>query len=125
MNASEGSLVSIMSFGGKVNLVDTFSCAGVHQFKFGVDYRRLNPRAAYGTGYGTLFPPATRSLWSDCEPRPLAADEPFFRECGALLIVCSGHVESHESPGTILTYGLRWINTAPGWVSAFRFTPRK
>jgi hypothetical protein len=40
----------------QLNFVDTFSWAvGAHQIKFGIDFRRLNPTALQGTGYG-FFP---------------------------------------------------------------------
>ena len=39
----------------QLNFVDTFSWAvGVHQFKFGIDYRHLRPTSGQSTGYGVF-----------------------------------------------------------------------
>jgi hypothetical protein len=55
MNVGAGTVYSNVQ--RQLNFVDTFSWAvGVHQVKFGVDYRRLNPTALQGTGY--LFLPS-------------------------------------------------------------------
>ena len=61
MEVTEGTLFDNVQ--RQLNFVDTFSWAvGVHQFKFGIDYRRLSPTALQSTGYG-VFPSGTQSWW--------------------------------------------------------------
>jgi outer membrane receptor protein involved in Fe transport len=51
MNVRDGSFYNNVQ--RQLNFVDTFSWAvGVHQLKFGIDYRRLRPTSGQSTGYG-------------------------------------------------------------------------
>jgi hypothetical protein len=41
----------------QLNFLDTFSWAlGTHQFRFGIDYRRLSPTGLEGGGYAFSLP---------------------------------------------------------------------
>jgi hypothetical protein len=105
----------------QLNFVDTFSWAvGVHQFKFGIDYRRQSPTAEQSTGYG-FFPSGYAELVAGTVSTVLLdGADPF-----------SVHLNNYSlfvqdtwrtSNRLTLTYGLRWeINTPP--VSAISGKP--
>jgi hypothetical protein len=102
------------------NLVDTFSWAvGVHQLKFGVDYRRLKPTALESTGYG-VFPAYTDLVAGTTGLILLDAEDPFSVKVNnfSLFAQDTWRVTNRLT----LTYGLRWeINTPP--VSAMAGKP--
>jgi hypothetical protein len=97
----------------QLNFVDTLSWAvGVHQFKFGIDYRRLSPRSLEGTGYG-FFPSGYSELIAGTSNVVLLASyRPFSVSVNnwSLFAQDTWKVTNHLT----LTYGLRWeINTPP------------
>ena len=99
----------------QLNFVDTFSWAvGVHQIKFGIDYRRVNPTSLEGAGSGyTFFPSGYAELVAG------TSDSIFLSSYRPFSVIMSNYslfaqdawrVTSHLT----LTYGLRWeINTPP------------
>jgi hypothetical protein len=96
-----------------LNFVDTFSWAvGVHQFKFGFDYRRLSPTANESTGYG-FFPSGYAELVAGTASTVLLdAADPFSVKLNnySLFAQDTWKIAHHLT----LTYGLRWdINTPP------------
>ncbi len=97
----------------QLNFVDTFSWAvGVHQLKFGIDYRRVNPTSLEGTGYG-FFPSGYAELVAGTSDLALLSSfQPFS------VIVNNYSLFAQDtwrvSNRLTLTYGLRWeINTPP------------
>jgi hypothetical protein len=96
----------------QLNFVDTFSWAvGVHQFKFGIDYRRLNPTVLESTGYA-VFPAYTDLVAGTTGSILLGAGDPFSVKVNnySLFAQDTWRVTNHLT----LTYGLRWeINTPP------------
>jgi hypothetical protein len=96
----------------QLNFVDTFSWAvGVHQFKFGIDYRRLNPTVLESTGYA-VFPAYTDLVAGTTGSILLSAGDPFSVKVNnySLFAQDTWRVTNHLT----LTYGLRWeINTPP------------
>jgi Carboxypeptidase regulatory-like domain/TonB dependent receptor len=97
----------------QLNFVDTFSWAvGVHQFKFGIDYRRLSPTAQESTGYG-FFPSGFAELVAGTVSTVLLdAADPFSVKLSnySLFTQDTWRATNHLT----LTYGLRWeINTPP------------
>jgi hypothetical protein len=111
MNVSEG-------FGyddvlRQLNFVDTFSWAmGVHQFKFGVDYRRLNPTARSSTGYAIFPADYTQFVTGTVGSAISRADDPFSVSANnySLFAQDTWRVTNRLT----LSYGLRWeINTPP------------
>jgi TonB dependent receptor len=101
----------------QLNFVDTFSWAlGVHQLKFGIDYRRLRPKSTLGTNYA-IFPAYTDLLAGTTGLILLDADNPFSVTVNnsSLFAQDTWRVTNHVT----LTYGLRWeINTPPVSASA-------
>ncbi len=101
----------------QLNFVDTFSWAvGVHQLKFGIDYRRLSPSSRPGTGYA-VFPAYTDLVAGTTGEILLDAADPLFLRMNnyALYAQDAWTVRNHLT----LTYGLRWeINTPPASTSA-------
>jgi hypothetical protein len=94
------------------NVVDTFSWAvGAHQFKFGIDYRRLGPTAFESTGYG-VFPSYTDLVMGTTSEASLGAGTPLSVRLNnySLFAQENWKVTNHLT----LAYGLRWeINTPP------------
>jgi hypothetical protein len=94
------------------NVVDTFSWAvGVHQFKFGMDYRRLSPTALVSTGYG-VFPSYAELVAGTTSEALVGAGNLLSLRLNnySLFAQDNWKVTNHLS----LTYGLRWeINTPP------------
>jgi hypothetical protein len=111
MEVRDGTLFSNIQ--RQINLVDTFSWAvGAHQFKVGIDYRRLNPtvmgdtdQAFFPSGYADLITGAAGSvLLSAADPISLSADN------YSLFVQDTWKATNRLT----LTYGLRWeINTPP------------
>jgi len=101
----------------QLNFVDTFSWAvGVHQLKFGIDYRRLSPSATNETGYA-VFPEYTDLVTGTAGKILLAAADPLLLRMNnyALLAQDAWRVKNRLT----LTCGLRWeINTPPASTSA-------
>ena len=91
----------------QLNFVDTFSwVVGVHQFKFGIDYRRLNPTSLEGTGL-QFFPFWVRGVGGrHVGHSPSVFVPTFFGDREQLLSVCAGHLEGHESPDADLWVAL-------------------
>ena len=101
----------------QLNFVDTFSWAvGVHQLKFGIDYRRLSPSATNETGYA-VFPAYTDLVAGTTGEILLSAADPLLLRMNnyALFTQDAWRMKNHLT----LTYGLRWeINTPPASTSA-------
>jgi hypothetical protein len=94
------------------NLVDTYSWAvGVHQFKFGVDYRRLHPTSLESTGYA-VFPAYTDLVAGTAGEVLLQSDRPFSVKVNNYSLFAQDTWKITRR--LTLTYGLRWeINTPP------------
>ena len=97
----------------QLNFVDTFSWAvGVHQFKFGIDYRRLRPTSGQSIGYG-VFPTGYAQLVAGTVSSIfLSVIDPFSAKANnySLFAQDTWRATNHLT----LTYGLRWeINTPP------------
>jgi hypothetical protein len=96
----------------QLNFVDTFSWAvGVHQFKFGIDYRRLSPTALESTGY-VIVPSYADLVGGTVGFTLVTAGDPFSVKVNnfSLFAQDTWRVTNHLT----LTYGLRWeINTPP------------
>jgi hypothetical protein len=98
----------------QLNFVDTFAwTVGVHQLKFGIDYRRLRPTAGGSTGY-FIFPffgyPAL--VAGQVDLAAVSVQDPFSVNVNnySLFAQDTWKVTKHLT----LTSGLRWeINTAP------------
>ena len=97
----------------QLNFVDTFSWAiGVHQLKFGLDYRRLNPTSLEGTGYG-FFPSRFSELVAG------TSDFVLLKAYRAFSVITNNYSLFAQDTWKVtnrltLTYGLRWeINTPP------------
>jgi hypothetical protein len=97
----------------QLNLVDTFSWAvGVHQFKFGIDYRRLTPTANASTGYAIFPSEYTQFVTGTANTVILTADDPF--SVGVNNYSLFAQDTWRATNRLTLTYGLRWeINTPP------------
>ena len=84
----------------------------MHQFKFGIDYRRLSPKGTQGTGYG-IFPAGYAALVAgEMNFINLDASTPFSANANNYSIFAQDtwRATSHLT----LTFGLRWeINTPP------------
>jgi hypothetical protein len=105
----------------QLDFVDTFSWAvGVHQLKFGIDYRRLSPTALEGNGYA-LFPSGYTDLVAGTTGTALLTSyRPFSVNLNnySLFAQDTWRVTNRLT----LTYGLRWeINSPP--VSAMASEP--
>jgi hypothetical protein len=111
MEVREGALFSNVQ--RQFNLVDTFAWAtGVHQLKFGIDYRRLTPTDTEETAYG-LFPSSYAELVAGTVDTVLLdAADPLSLKMNnySLFAQDTWRATNHLS----LTYGLRWeVNTPP------------
>ena len=111
MTVSQG--LGYNNVGRQLNLVDTFSWAvGVHQFKFGADYRRLTPTARTSTGYAIFPSDYTELVGGTLSLAVLIASDPFAVSVNnySLFVQDTWRTTNRLT----LTYGLRWeINTAP------------
>ena len=97
----------------QLNFVDTFSWAvGVHQFKFGMDYRRLSPTAEQSTGYG-FFPSGYAELVAGTVSTILlSGSDPFSVKLNNYSLFAQDSWRARSR--LTLTYGLRWeVNTPP------------
>jgi hypothetical protein len=105
----------------QLNFVDTFSWAvGVHQFKFGVDYRRLSATSGGSTGYAISPSNYSELLAGTASTVLLQVADPFSVKVTnySLFAQDTWRATNHLT----LTYGLRWeINTPP--VSAISGKP--
>jgi hypothetical protein len=111
MEVRDGTLYSNIQ--RQLNFVDTFSWAvGVHQFKFGFDYRRLQPTALDSTG-PAFFPDTYAELVAGTVSTVLLGrDDPLTLKLNnySLFAQDTWKVTDHLT----MTYGLRWeINTPP------------
>jgi hypothetical protein len=97
----------------QLNFVDTFSWAvGVHQLKFGIDYRRVNPTSLEGTGY-SFFPSGYAELVAGTSDVVLLSS---YRPFSVIVSNYSLFAQDtwRVTNRLTLTYGLRWeINTPP------------
>jgi hypothetical protein len=97
----------------QLNLVDTFSWAvGVHQFKLGIDYRRLSPMAEQSTGYGFVPSGYAELVAGTVSTILLSGYDPFSVKLNnySLFVQDTWRARSRLT----LTYGLRWeVNTPP------------
>ena len=97
----------------QLNFVDTFSWAvGVHQIKFGIDYRRVNPTSLEGTGY-SFFPSGYAELVAGTSDVVLLSS---YRPFSVIVNNYSLFAQDtwRVTNRLTLTYGLRWeINTPP------------
>ena len=97
----------------QLNFVDTFSWAvGVHQIKFGIDYRRLNPTSLEGTDY-SFFPSGYAELVAGTSDTVLLSS---YRPFSVIVNNYSLFAQDtwRVTNRLTLTYGLRWeINTPP------------
>jgi hypothetical protein len=115
MDVREGTLYHNVQ--RQLNLVDTFSWAiGVHQLKFGIDYRRLSPTSGASTNYGTdpgFGPDAYQELVLGNVADIFTADkDPYSVNINnySLFAQDTWRMTNHLT----LTYGLRWeINASP------------
>jgi hypothetical protein len=96
----------------QLNFVDTFSWAlGVHQLKFGIDYRQLNVTASGGTGYA-IFPSYTNMLSGTVGDLELGVNNPPSVRTNNYSLFAEDTWKATDR--LTLTYGLRWeINTPP------------
>jgi len=97
----------------QLNFVDTFSWAvGVHQFKFGIDYRRQSPTAEQSTGYGFFPSDYTELVAGTVSTVLLDGADPFSVKLNNYSLFAQDTWRA--SNRLTLTYGLRWeINTPP------------
>ncbi len=97
----------------QLNFVDTFSWAvGVHQIKFGIDYRRVNPTSLEGTDY-SFFPSGYAELVAGTSGVVLLSS---YRPFSVIVSNYSLFAQDtwRVTNRLTLTYGLRWeINTPP------------
>jgi hypothetical protein len=97
----------------QLNFVDTLSWAvGVHQFKFGIDYRRLRPASLESTGYD-FFPSGYSELVAGTSSGVLLSSyRPFSVSVNNWSLFAQDTWKVTDR--VTLTYGLRWeINTPP------------
>jgi len=119
MEVREGCLFSNVQ--RQLNLADTFTWAiGVHQLRFGIDYRRLTPTLTENTGYA-LFPSSyTEVVAGTVDSVLLSADDPLSVTVDNYSLFAQDTWRTTNR--LTLTYGLRWeINTPP--VSTTSGTP--
>ena len=105
----------------QLNFVETFSWAvGVHQFRFGIDYRRQSPTAEQSTGYA-VFPSAYAELVAGTVSSILLSGyDPFSVKLNNYSLFAQDTWRARSR--LTLTYGLRWeVNTPP--VSATSRSP--
>ncbi|WP_433968572.1 TonB-dependent receptor domain-containing protein [Tunturiibacter gelidiferens] len=97
----------------QLNFVDTLSWTfRTHQFKFGIDYRRLNPKVSEPTGYG-LFPSSFEQLVAGTvDSALLEAGDPVSVSVNNYSLFAQ---DSWKTTSRLtVNYGLRWeINTPP------------
>jgi hypothetical protein len=97
----------------QLNFLDTFSwTVGAHQFKFGIDYRRLTPTALVETGYG-IFPSGYTELVAGTLSGTLVdGGDPLALSVSNYSLFAQDTWRATNQ--LTMTYGLRWeINTPP------------
>jgi hypothetical protein len=109
MEVREGSHSDIQR---QINVLDTFSWViGVHELKFGVDYRHLSPAHVAGNGYD-LFPSGYEDLIAGtADTVLLTASYPFSLKLNNYSLFAQDTWKSTNH--LTLTYGLRWEINAP------------
>jgi hypothetical protein len=97
----------------QLNFVDTFAWAvGVHQFKFGIDYRRINATAGESLGWFAFDFAYTSIVAGIADEADPSARDPI--SIGINNYSLFGQDTWRATPHLTLTYGLRWeINTPP------------
>jgi hypothetical protein len=97
----------------QLNFVETFSWAvGVHQFRFGIDYRRQSPTAKQSTGYAFVTSAYAELVAGTVSAVLLSSYDPFSVKMNnySLFAQDTWRITNRLT----LTYGLRWeINTPP------------
>jgi hypothetical protein len=97
----------------QLNFVDTLSwTVGVHQLKFGIDYRRMNPSVPANTEWA-VFPSAYTSIVSGtADTVLLSARDPLALKMSNYSLFAQDTWKTTSK--LTLTYGMRWeINTPP------------
>ena len=96
----------------QLNFVDTVSwVVGVHQFKFGVDYRRQSPTALEATSYG-IFREYAALVAGTLSGVLVSASDPFSVNVNNYSLFAQDTWRARSN--LTLTYGLRWeIDGAP------------
>ena len=96
----------------QLNFVDTFSWVfGLHQLKFGIDYRQLSVTEVGTTGY-SIFPSYTDMLSGTMSAISLGTDDPPSVRANNYSLFAQDTWRATNR--LTLTYGLRWeINTPP------------
>jgi outer membrane receptor protein involved in Fe transport len=111
MDVREGTLYANIQ--RQLNFVDTFSWAvGVHQLKFGVDYRRLTPTSGATTSYGAFASGFQEAVLGNVNSVLVGDKSPYSVNINnySLFAQDTWRMTNHLT----LTYGLRWeINAAP------------
>jgi hypothetical protein len=96
----------------QINVLDTFSwVVGVHELKFGADYRHLNPSNVEGNGYA-LFPSGYQDLIvGTTDTLLLTASDPLAVTLNNYSFFAQDTWKSTNH--LTLTYGLRWEINSP------------
>ncbi len=96
----------------QLNFVETFSWVfGLHQLKFGIDYRQLSVTEVGTTGY-SIFPSYTDMLSGTMSAISLGTDDPPSVRANNYSLFAQDTWRATNR--LTLTYGLRWeINTPP------------
>jgi len=97
----------------QLNFVDTFAwTVGVHQLKFGIDYRRMNPSVPADTGWAVFPADYTSIVAGTADVALLSAGNPLALKMSNYSLFAQDTWKTTSK--LTLTYGLRWeINTPP------------
>jgi outer membrane receptor protein involved in Fe transport len=97
----------------QLNFVDTFSwTVGVHQFKFGIDYRRINPTSGQSDGWFAIPSSYASIVAGTADIAFPSAKDPISISMNNYSLF--GQDTWRATNYLTLTYGLRWeVNTPP------------